>query len=73
MQGVLEGRLDRARDLAGLAVADGVVVDLAHRHELGRGAGHEDLVGQVELGARDVALDDLEAEVARDLDAPTCG
>ena len=41
--------------------------------ELGGGAGHEDLVGEVELGARDVALDDLEAEVAGDLDAPTCG
>ena len=53
----------------GLAAGDGVVVDLAHGHELGRGAGHEQLVGQVELGARDVALDDLEAEVAGDLHA----
>ena len=58
----------RARVISpGLAGADRVVVDLAHRDELGRGAGQEDLVGQVELGARDVALDDLEAEVARDL------
>ena len=69
VQGVLEGRLHRARDLAGLAAADRVVVDLAHGHELGGGAGHEHLVGQVELGAREVALDDLEAEVARDLHA----
>ena len=56
----------------GRAVADRVVVDLAHRDELGGGAGHEDLVGEVELGARDVALDDLEAEVPRDLDR-ACG
>ena len=38
--GDLPGRLDR------------VVVDLAHRHQLGGGAGEEDLVGEVELGAR---------------------
>ena len=36
--------------------------------QLGGGAGQEDLVGEVQLGAGDVALDDLEAEVARDLD-----
>ena len=68
MQRVLEGALHRARQLAGLAAADRVIVDLAHRHQLGRGAGHEQLVGQVELGARDVSLDDLEAEVMGDLD-----
>jgi hypothetical protein len=45
-----------------------VVVDLADRDELGRGAAHEDLVGQVELGAGDVALDDVVAQVAGDLD-----
>ena len=44
-----------------------VVVDLAHRHDLGRGAGQEDLVGLVQLAARDVALHDLEAEVGGDL------
>ena len=54
-------------------VADRVVVDLAHRHELGRRAGDEDLVGQVQLGPRDVALDHLVAEVAGDLDALSCG
>ena len=48
------------------AVADRVVVDLADRHELGGGAGEEHLVGEVELGARDVALDHLVAEVAGD-------
>ena len=71
MQGVLEAGLHRAGDGAGLAGADRVVVDLADGRQLGRGAGDEDLVGQVELGAGDVALDDLVAEVARDLDRPT--
>ena len=61
---VVEGGLEHARDLARLAGADRVVVDLAHRHELGGGAGQEDLVGEVQLGAGDVALDDLVAEVA---------
>ena len=64
-------RCTARRDLAGPALADRVVVDLADGDELGGGAGHEDLVGQVQLGARDVALDDLEAEVARDLDRPS--
>ena len=50
------------------AVADREVVDLADRRQLGRGAGHEDLVGAVELAARDVALDDLVALVLQDLD-----
>ena len=54
------------RDLARLA--ERVVVDLAHRHQLGGGAGEEHLVGEVELGAGDVALLDLVAEVAGDLD-----
>ena len=66
-QRVLEHALDLARDRAGRADLD--VVDLAHRRELGGGAGEEDLVGQRQLGAGDVALDDLVAEVARDLDA----
>ena len=42
-----------------------VVVDLAHGHDLGRGAGQEDLVGLVQLAARDVALGDLEARGRR--------
>ena len=53
--------LHRAGDLARAAGADRVVVDLADRHQLGGRAGQEDLVGQVELGARDVALDDLDS------------
>ena len=36
-----------------------VVVDLAHRRHLGGGAAHEDLVGQVEVGADQRLLDDL--------------
>ena len=68
MQRVLEDRLDLGRDRAARAVADRQVVDLADRRQLGRGAGHEDLVGAVELAARDVALDDLVALVAQDLD-----
>ena len=48
--------------------ADRVVVDLADRGQLGGGARHEDLVGEVELAAGDVALDDLVAEVLGDLD-----
>src|SRR3954467_6602233 len=65
---VLERALDGARDLAGVALADRMVVDLAQRRELGGRAGDEHLVGEVELGAGDVALDHLKAEVVRDLD-----
>jgi hypothetical protein len=45
VQRVLERGLDGARDLAGLAGADRVVVDLADRRQLGGGAGAVDLVG----------------------------
>src|SRR4051794_15269694 len=68
VQRVLEDVLDRAGDLARLARADRPVVDLANGCQLGGGAGHEDLVGEVELIAGDLALLQLEAEVARDLD-----
>src|SRR5262249_62260506 len=43
-------------------------IDLPDRDELSRGAGQEHLLGEVELGARDVALDHGVAEVTRDLD-----
>ena len=66
VEGVVEDSLDLARDRAGLAEV--VIVDLAHRAELGGGAREEELVGERELGAGDVALDDLVAEVAGDLD-----
>src|SRR3954447_10714975 len=68
VQRVLEDALDRTGDVARLARADRPVVDLAHRRQLGGRAGHEDLVGEVELVAGDLALLELEAEVARDLD-----
>src|SRR4051794_17986209 len=68
VQRVLELPLDGPRDLAGLAGADRAAVDLSHRPQLGRRAGHEHLVVEVELAAGDLALDDLEAAVARDLD-----
>ena len=66
MQGIVELARDHARDLTGSG--DRVVVDLPDRHQLGGGPGQEDLVGQVELGAADVALGDGVAEVLRDLD-----
>jgi hypothetical protein len=68
VQRVLEDPLDAARDVAGLARADRVVVDLADRRQLGRGSRHEDLVREVQLAAGDVALDDRVPEVAGDLD-----
>src|SRR3954449_13162288 len=63
VQGVLEDRLDAPGDRPAPAVADRQVVDLANRRQLGGGAGHEDLVGVVELAAGYVALNDLVAEV----------
>ena len=69
VQRVLELRLDVLGDLAGRA--ERVVVDLADRDQLGCGAGEEDLVGQIELGARDVALLDRVAEVARRSGSPS--
>src|ERR1035441_9969652 len=67
MDRVAEGALEQPRDITGLAGADLVVVHLDHGHQLGGGAGHEHLVGQVELGARDVALHDRVAEVGGEL------
>ena len=49
-------------------------IDLDDRADLRAGAAQEDLVGAVELGPVDRALDDLEPEVvARDLDEPAAG
>src|SRR5205085_3648326 len=53
-------------DRAAAALADRVVVDLADRRHLGGGAREEELVGAVELAARDVADLDVEAQVLRD-------
>ena len=60
---LVEDALDLARD--GTRLADRVVVDLADGHDLGGGAGEEDLVGEDQVGAREVALVDLVAERRR--------
>src|SRR5438552_3049380 len=50
-------RLQLLSDRSALARTDGTVVKLADRRDLGRGAGEERLVRDVELVARDAALD----------------
>src|ERR1700677_1302557 len=50
--------LDLLGDLARAPGADGTVVDGADRHHLGRGAGEERLVGQVEVRADDRLVTD---------------
>ena len=47
-----------------LPVPDRPPIDLDHGRQLGAGAAQEDLVGHVQLGAVDGALDDRDAEVA---------
>jgi hypothetical protein len=64
---IVEHALDLARDRPRRADLD--VVDLAQGRELAGGAGEEDLVSQRDLGARDVALHHVVAEVPRDLHA----
>src|SRR5690606_12928509 len=61
---VEEGRLQRPGDRAAAAAADLAAVDLADRRHLGGRAGEEDLVGDVQLVARDAALLDRDAAVA---------
>ncbi len=65
VEGVLERRLQLAGDRAGSPGADRVVVDLAHRHQLRRRPGQEHLVGEIQLGARDVAFEHLVALSSR--------
>ena len=48
------------------ALADDAAVDLDGGDDLGAGAGQEDFVGAVQVVAREVALDDLGAEVLLD-------
>src|SRR2546423_3985668 len=50
-------------DRPDLAIADEPAVDVDHRRNLGAGAAEEDLVGNVELGAVDRALEDFHAEL----------
>ena len=45
-----------------------MIVDLAQRSHLGGGAGHEQLVCEIQIGADELFLDDGVAEVLRDLD-----
>src|SRR3982750_1145936 len=57
-----EEKLLHARgQLAGFAGADRFAVDRADRRDLGGRAAHEELVAEVEIFARDVALDDFDA------------
>jgi hypothetical protein len=51
------------RDLPHATGADRPVVDARHRHRLHPGAGEEDLLGEIDLGAVDRPLDDLDAQV----------
>src|SRR5688572_6432283 len=60
--GVVEDLLDLAGD--GSGIADLAVVDRTDRHDLGGGAGEERLLRGVEVGADDVGLAVLDAEVA---------
>ena len=43
-----------------------MIVDLPHGDKLGRGAGEEDLIGQVQLGPGQVPLHQLVTEVVGD-------
>ena len=61
-----EQLLHAARHRAGAADADLAAVDRADRRDFRRRAAHEELVAQVEVFARDVALDHLDAVVARE-------
>src|SRR3954451_9442699 len=59
--------LDQApRHVTGLTAAHLPVVDLDDRDELGGGSGEEQLVGEVEVAARQRLLPDLDAFVARE-------
>src|SRR5580658_8719426 len=55
--------LQLAGDRPRAAVADHPVIDRADRHDLGRRPGEKRLLGQVQVGAQEVADLDVEAEV----------
>src|SRR5262249_33845165 len=63
---VEERALDLGCDRSACAFAQRDAVVFADRRHLGRGAGEERLVGDVDLVAGDALLDDLEAEVRAD-------
>ena len=60
-----EQLLHAARHRPGLAGADLAAVDRTDRRDFRRGAAHEELVAQVQVFARQVALDHFDAGVAR--------
>src|SRR5690554_5419068 len=68
-----EQLLQAQRHRAGLAGADLAAVDRADRGDLGGGAAHEQLVAQVQVLARQVAFDHLDAGVARQADYRIAG
>src|SRR4029077_931361 len=68
VQGVVEGQLDRASDRPRLTGPDRAVVDLPDRNELRRGPRQKYLVGEVQLRARQVVLNQLVVEIGGDLD-----
>src|SRR5690349_3139965 len=59
---VEERALDLLGDRPARAAADLDPVELAHRCDLGGGAGEEDLVADVDLVARDALFDQFQAE-----------
>src|SRR5258705_3986959 len=60
-------------DRAGLSVADGTEIDFAQANHFGGSAAHEDLVGNVELVARNGLFDNVVAEVARQRNQAVAG
>src|SRR4051794_34239718 len=64
---VEEGVLDLLGDRPARADADLHAVEFADRRDLGRGAGEEGLVGDVDLVARDALLHHLEPQVLADV------
>src|SRR5713226_4271680 len=65
---VEEQLLDLGRDRSARARADHAPVELADRRDLGRRAGEEGLVGDVDVVAGDAPGNDLVAELRRELD-----
>src|SRR5262245_41170625 len=68
-----EGFLEAAGHRASGALADGAVIDLADRGDLGGGAGEEDLVGDVELVAGDRLLANIDPLLAQEVDRGGAG
>ena len=65
MDGSLEGFLDLTRYGPHLARTDGAEINLAQRDALGCGAAYKNLVGTLELVARDRHFPDFKTQVMR--------